>query len=378
MPAVATTRAVAPFRALFNHTAHAVQSNHFLSAPHSSSFSTAAAAAPFPLWSKRPATPAAANRSIITTAAAVAGKGDYVEVHYVGTLDDSSEFDSSRAEDRDPLSFTIGAGRVVPGFEVIATGMAVGDRRSQRIDPDLAYGEWSEGMTAKVPLGSAPEGLSLGDTVSLQNGMQATVTEVTDEFVNIDANHRLAGKALTFDVELLRLCKGENMQMATFGAGCFWSVELVFQRVPGVISTAVGYSQGEKADVTYEEVCSGTTGFNEVVQITYDSSETTYETLLDVFFKKHDPTTLNRQGNDVGEQYRSGIYYHTEEQRKSAEAAVAKMNEKLSGQVVSELEPVRNFQAAEEYHQQYLAKGGRFNRPQSARKGCDDPIRCYG
>jgi peptide-methionine (S)-S-oxide reductase len=140
----------------------------------------------------------------------------------------------------------------------------------------------------------------------------------------------------------------------------------------------VGYCQGQKQGVTYEEVCSGSTGHNEVVLVSYDPDEVPFSNLLEAFFKKHDPTTLNRQGNDVGEQYRSGIYYFDEAQRADAEAAIATLNEKLGGQVVTEVEEIRNYTVAEEYHQQYLEKGGRFGRPQSARKQCTDPIRCYG
>jgi FKBP-type peptidyl-prolyl cis-trans isomerase 2 len=163
--------------------------------------------------------------SVSTTAAAAAGNDgiagvrDYVEVHYTGTLDDGTQFDSSRDDGREPLSFTIGEGRVVPGFEKIATGMSVGEVRKERISPDLAYGEKNANMTAKVPVANAPEGLTVGAVVSLQNGMQATVTAVDDEFVEIDANHPLAGKALTFEVELVSLVKSAAMQVATFGAG---------------------------------------------------------------------------------------------------------------------------------------------------------------
>ena len=378
--ATAVSHAAAPFRAVMQH-------GIFQAARHAPRFSMAARnssfVAPAPshaasfthqAWARH------TSRSSVSAAAtsdAAAGLGDYVEVHYVGTLDDGSQFDSSRDRGQ-TLPFTIGEGRVVPGFEKIATGMKVGDRRSERISPDLAYGEWTENMIAKVPIANAPPGLTPGAVVSMQNGMQATVTAVDDEFVTIDANHPLAGKALTFDVELIKLTKASNQEIAVFGAGCFWSVELAFQRLPGVVSTAVGYSQGHVENVTYEEVCSGNSGHNEVVQVVYDKSELSYEALLDAFFAKHDPTTLNRQGNDVGEQYRSGIYYTTEEQRVAAEAAIAKLNEKLSGQVVTEVEALKNFTIAEQYHQQYLEKGGRFNRPQSAAKSCNDPIRCYG
>lgn len=110
----------------------------------------------------------------------------------------------------------------------------------------------------------------------------------------------------------------------------------------------------------------------------YDPSLVSYEALLDTFWAKHDPTTPNRSGNDVGPQYRSGIYYHTEEQRALAQASLDRQNAKLGGSVVTELEEVKNWVEAEDYHQQYLAKGGRFGQPQSTAKGCTDPIRCYG
>lgn len=303
-------------------------------------------------------------------------QGDYVEIHYTGTLDDGSEFDSSR--NREPLAFMVGANRVVPGFERMVLGMELGETKSQRIPPSDAYGDWSDGLTANVPKANAPQGLQEGAVVQLQNGMQATVTKIDDEFVSIDANHPLAGKHLTFDVELCSLIKSSKIGKATFGAGCFWGVELSFQRIPGVLSTEVGYSQGPAPNPTYEEVCSGTSGHAEVVQVLYNEDALPYETLLDVFFDKHDPTTLNRQGNDVGEQYRSGIYYHTDAQKQAAEKAIALQNEKYSGQVVTEIEEIKNYSRAEEYHQQYLEKGGRFGRPQSAAKGCTDPIRCYG
>lgn len=314
----------------------------------------------------------------IAAAAASEGvvPGDYVEVHYVGTLDDGTEFDNSSG--RDPLPFLVGAGRVVPGFELIVTGMHMGEKKKQRIEPAQAYGEWSQQLTVKVPTKDAPEGLKEGVMVQLQNGMTATVTSMDDEFVTIDANPPLAGKALTFEVELVKHTRGVNMKSAAFGAGCFWGVELTFQRVPGVIITEVGYSQGFSPEVTYEEVCSGNSGHVEIVNVLYDEQELPFEKLCEVFFEKHDPTTLNRQGNDVGPQYRSGIYYSSPEQKEAAERVIERMQQKYSGQVVTELEELKNYCRAEEYHQQYLERGGRFGRAQSAKKNCTDPIRCYG
>merc|ERR1711937_41472 len=160
---------------------------------------------------------------------------------------------------------------------------------------------------------------------------------------------------------------------ATFAAGCFWGVELRFQRVPGVVKTAVGYIQGEVDNPTYEMICTGMTGHTEAVQMTYDPSVVTFEELCDVFYGGHNPKQLNQQGNDVGTQYRSGIYYHNEEQKKIAKEKKGKVDG-----AVTEIQEAAKFWPAEVYHQQYLEKGGRFSQGQSAAKGCTDPIRCYG
>jgi peptide-methionine (S)-S-oxide reductase len=151
------------------------------------------------------------------------------------------------------------------------------------------------------------------------------------------------------------------MALATFGAGCFWGVEEEFRKIKGVKSTAVGYAGGTTESPTYEQVCSHSTGHAEVVQVEYDPAEVSYEKLLEVFFAAHDPTQLNRQGPDVGDQYRTVIFYHTPEQEKAARAA--KQKEDKSGRhrrpVVTEIQPAPNFWRAEEYHQQYIEKRGR-------------------
>ena len=148
---------------------------------------------------------------------------------------------------------------------------------------------------------------------------------------------------------------------ATFGAGCFWGVEAAYRQIPGVISTAVGYLGGTMENPTYYDVCSGRTGHAEVVEVTYDPERVTYDDLLTVFWENHDPTTPNRQGPDVGDQYRSAIFYHTPEQKAEAEAAIAKLN--ASGRyrrpIVTEVTAAPTFYRAEDYHQQYLAKRGR-------------------
>ncbi|KAK9913959.1 hypothetical protein M0R45_037758 [Rubus argutus] len=169
-----------------------------------------------------------------------------------------------------------------------------------------------------------------------------------------------------------------GQQFAQFGAGCFWGVELAFQRVPGVTKTEVGYSQGLLHNPSYEDVCTGTTSHSEVVRVQYDPKDCSFEALLDLFWSRHDPTTLNRQGGDVGTQYRSGIYFYTPEQEKAARESLEKHQKVVNRPIVTEILPAKKFYRAEEYHQQYLAKGGRFGFRQSTEKGCNDPIRCYG
>jgi len=151
------------------------------------------------------------------------------------------------------------------------------------------------------------------------------------------------------------------MAVATFAAGCFWGVEATFRKVPGVIDTAVGYSGGHTENPTYEEVCTDRTGHAEVVRVEYDPEQVTYEQLLDVFFNCHNPTTLNRQGPDIGTQYRSAIFYHTPEQQQAALAAKEALDAsgKFGRPIVTQIEPAGPFYRAEEYHQRYLEKTGR-------------------
>ncbi len=147
---------------------------------------------------------------------------------------------------------------------------------------------------------------------------------------------------------------------ATFGAGCFWGVEETFRRVPGVVDTAVGYAGGHTDSPTYHDVCSDATGHAEVVQVEYDPDTVSYEELLDIFFELHDPTQVNRQGPDVGTQYRSAVFYHDDDQRASAEAAKARLEAagRYRRPIATEIVPAPTFWRAEEYHQRYLAKRG--------------------
>ncbi|KAB0670545.1 peptide-methionine (S)-S-oxide reductase MsrA [Oryzomonas sagensis] len=150
------------------------------------------------------------------------------------------------------------------------------------------------------------------------------------------------------------------MEKATFAAGCFWGVEDAFMGAPGVVATRVGYTGGRTENPTYGDVCSHATGHAEAVEITFDPQLTTYDRLLDLFWECHDPTQVNRQGPDVGDQYRSAIFYHSEEQRQAAEAALERLD--LSGRlrrrIVTEIVPATTFWEAEAYHQKYHQKQG--------------------
>jgi len=151
-----------------------------------------------------------------------------------------------------------------------------------------------------------------------------------------------------------------NLDTATFGAGCFWCVEAQFQMLDGVVKTESGYAGGQVKNPSYKEVCNGTTGHAEVIQVTYDKTKLTYDEMLQAFWLSHDPTQLNRQGNDVGTQYRSVIFYHNDEQKKIAEDYRMKLNQEkvYDGPVVTEISPYTVFYKAEDYHQNYFNENG--------------------
>ncbi len=176
-------------------------------------------------------------------------------------------------------------------------------------------------------------------------GRDGAIPTATDHFVN---GNPLAGPY------------PEAAEIAMFGMGCFWGVERRFWTLPGVWVTMVGYAAGSTPNATYQEVCSGRTGHNEVVQVVFDPSRIGYGELLQVFWENHDPTQGMRQGNDVGTQYRSGIYFHDAEQEVEAVASRDAFQERLTaaghGRITTEIEPAPAFYFAEDYHQQYLAK----------------------
>ncbi len=172
-------------------------------------------------------------------------------------------------------------------------------------------------------------------------------------FVRCTANQKTSATVTTQDTMTIDSSKIET---AILAGGCFWCLDAVYRRMEGVITVESGYSQGKVLDPSYEDVCSGTTGHAEVVKISFDSSKTSYAEILEVFWRIHNPTTLNRQGNDVGTQYRSGIYYLNEAQAEAARKSKDAATEAglWEGTIVTEIEPLNNYFSAEAYHQDYF------------------------
>ena len=146
------------------------------------------------------------------------------------------------------------------------------------------------------------------------------------------------------------------MEIAILALGCFWGPEKKFREINGIVETEVGYCGGKMSNVTYKEVCSGETGHAEVVKLTFDSKKISYEKILEFFFEFHDPTTLNRQGPDIGTQYRSEIFYNNDEQKKISQLVLERLNKKINSKIVTKISENKNYTKAEEYHQKYLEK----------------------
>lgn len=235
-------------------------------------------------------------------------------------------------------------------------------------------GEYYPAATAEIPLKSAPAGLKVGETVKLSNGIRARVTCTTESTITIDANAPLAGKQLEISLGLVDKKPKSSLSQFTAACGCFWGIELAFQRTEGVVFTAVGYTQGSVESPGYEQVCAGTTGHAEAIFALFDPSLISYSELLDIVWARHDPTQRNQQGNDVGTQYRGGIYYHSEIQRQEAEQSMKREQTKYKAALATELKPFAKFWMAEPIHQQYLSR----ETGQSASKRATENIRCYG
>lgn len=284
-------------------------------------------------------------------------------------------------------SLVLGWGNYLPGLHELLEGMEEGDSRDD-IVIDAGWGSRNENLVvqvAKEKLKNVQDWsrIKVGTTLHLQGGIQVQVVNVFEDSIVVDANPPLAGASYTCNVKLHSVESlpkddaSSQYQVATFALGCFWGAELAFMRVPGVVGTKVGYTQGIKRNPSYEEVCAGTTKHREAVYVVYDPSVVSYTELIQVALDRLAQTTsdfkLSMLFRDADEedvfQYKHGFYHHSEEQRVIAEHFLEINNNKYHVELLKAAE----FYNAEEEHQQYLLKGG-----QSAKKGCQETIRCFG
>lgn len=289
------------------------------------------------------------------------------------------------------LQLVLDGGNYLPGLHKLLSTMNPGET-IQRASIDAGYGGFNPQLVFQISTSDIGSSLDtslvkIGTVLQMGNGMNCRVTEMDDEKWTLDANHVLAGASYEADVKLEKVEEGPKnweyvaelaedgrYKVATFALGCFWGGELAYQRMPGVISTHVGYTQGKKENPTYEEVCTGTTGHTEAIRVIYDPNVVSYKSLVQLGLDRlgGDIYKLNQVGNDRGTQYRHGIYYHNEEQKKVAEELLNQLSDDTK-EVFTEVKEAKVFYMAEDYHQQYLLKGG-----QSAKKGASETIRCYG
>jgi len=289
------------------------------------------------------------------------------------------------------LQLVLNGGNYLPGLHQLLSTMSPGET-IQGTKIDAGYGGYNPDAVFQVSTAEIGDSIDtslvkIGTALQMGNGMECRVTEMNDEQWTLDANHVLAGAAYDVDVKLESVEEGpksweyvgggvkeDKYKVATFALGCFWGGELAYQRMPGVISTHVGYTQGHKDNPTYEEVSAGTTGHTEAIRVIYDPNVMPFSSLVQLALDRlgDDVYKLNQAGNDRGTQYRHGIYYHDDEQKQVAEELL-KGYGRGDREVMTEVEESKVFYMAEDYHQQYLLKGG-----QSAKKGGSESIRCYG
>ena len=308
---------------------------------------------------------------------AVASTGDLVSVRYELTTADGAPLpEANRVFDTGAVRLVVDGGGFLPCVHNAVRGLAAGEKRTLEVPAAEAFGETNPDMgPVEIPAAAAPDGLEVGMRVRLVTGAAARVTAMTDETVTIDANDPMAGVGLKVEAEVLVVDPGAStLETADFALGCFWGAELAFQREKGVVATKVGYTQGEKLEPTYQEVCSGATGHTEGVQVAFDPAEVSYERLCELFWERLGESRylLNQVGNDRGTQYRHGIYWHGAEQKAAAEASL-EAQALLGPKIHTEVMEAAKFWDAEDYHMQYLQKGG-----QDARKQATETIRCYG
>lgn len=328
---------------------------------------------------------AAENSSGEPAASYAASIGDRVVVHYEGKTEDGRVFESTLS--REPVVFAIGKGQVIKALDEAVSGLSVGDKVSVTAPPSMAYGERRDENVIQLPASPESKDTSVGDVLILRNNqgksIDAKVLEVGEDYVKCDVNHHLAGQTLTFNVELIGIrppCAPArappDCEQITFAAGNFWSAELLFQRVEGVIGTCVGYTQGHVPKPTFQEVGGGKTGHAMAVRVIYDQKIVQFETLLSHFWEHlgYNATTFGVFGDDSGEMFRSGIYFDTEAQKCQAEKSVLEKQIQLRRPVVTEVQAASpDFWLAEDKHQGYLAAKGQSNA-----KCCTDEIMPYG
>lgn len=302
--------------------------------------------------------------------------GDYVDLQFSikhattleGVPADLAVFDEGR------VRLVVGNG-FVPAVHDCVTQMTT--LKEPRVFDIFAFGDKDlRKGPVDVPAAAAPPGLKQGDMVRLVSGVTARVVAVTSDAVTIDANHPLAGEPLKLEMTLFQVLDKKKLETAVFAGGCFWGLELAYQREPGVCATWVGYAQGQLENPSYQAVCSGTTGHTEAVKVLFDPDLVSYDRLCDLLFDRlgENRYAFNRVGNDIGTQYRHGIYFQSPQQETQARAAFERAQAfNPDRNVVTEVLPAERFWDAEEYHQQYLQKGG-----QSAKKNAAETIRCYG
>lgn len=304
--------------------------------------------------------------------------GDHLRLHYALSTTSGKALDAAELTfDAGEVDLVVDRGGFLPALHQALNGAALTVGAPETLTLTKPFGERDAKLgPVTVPAASAPKGMKPGDLVGLSNGARARVRSIIGDKVVIDANHVYAGQDLALTVTLKEPPNARELHEATFAGGCFWGVELAYQREPGVVCTQVGYAQGDDPAPTYEAVCAGVTGHTEAVRVRYDPTIVTYERLCELLLDRlgENRYALNRVGGDQGTQYRHGLYYADGAQRRTAEAVLAREQQRDADRpIATAVEEVAAYHPAEAYHQQYLEKGG-----QSAKKSDAAEIRCYG
>ena len=237
-----------------------------------------------------------------------------------------------------------------PSFSQPIKGMEITEKK------DTSFGATRTEVRSKIA--DSHLGHLFDDGPSDKGGMRYCINSASLKFVPVEEMDQAGYGNLLEPFVKANLIKSPKHETAILAGGCFWGMEEILRQIPGVVKTTVGYSGGQTSDPTYEEVCTGATGHAEAIEVVFDSARLSYEGLLGYFFRMHDPTTLNRQHNDVGAQYRSAIFYASDEQKQTAERVKAKLVEskKFNRPITTEITQASKFYSAEEYHQKYLVK----------------------